>query len=237
MPDLPRALLVDLDDTILAYTAAGGATWRAVCEAFAGELDGVGADALVSAVEAVAHWYWSDAERHRRGRLDMFASRRTIVRGAFDRLGVAAYDVADRLADAFTVQREEALEPFPGAIDALAVMRERGVRLALITNGSAKFQRRKVERFALDPLFDAVCIEGELGFGKPDRRVFETALARLRVPPTAAWVVGDNLDWDIAPALELGMTAVWVDHASRGLPARSDVRPSRTVAAFAELIE
>lgn len=93
-----------------------------------------------------------------------------------------------------------------------------------------------VERFGLEPLFDAVCIEGELGFGKPDRRVFETALARLDVPPAAAWCAGDNLEWDIAPAIAMGMTAIWVDHAGRGLPADARVRPSRTIAALRELI-
>jgi len=236
VPQLPRALLVDLDDTILAYSAAGTVMWRTVCEEFAAELDGVDATTLLATVEAVARWFWSDSQRHRRGRHDLFAARRTIVRTAFHRLGRAERDTADRLADAFTVRREEALAPFPGAVETLGEFRRQGVGLALITNGSALFQRRKIERFNLEPLFDALCIEGELGFGKPDRRVFDTALARLGTAPGAAWCIGDNLDWDIAPALALGMTAIWVDHAMQGLPADTTVRPSRTISALAELL-
>lgn len=45
-----------------------------------------------------------------------------------------------------------------------------------------------------------------------------------------------HLDWDIAPALSMGMTAIWVDHAGRGLPADTRVQPSRTIASLMELL-
>jgi hypothetical protein len=49
----------------------------------------------------------------------------------------------------------------------------------LLTNGGSKGQRLKIDRFDLAPLFDAILIEGEVGFGKPDPRIYTKALEAL----------------------------------------------------------
>ncbi len=53
--------------------------------------------------------------------------------------------------------------PLPGALETLARIRDRGIRLALITNGSAELQRGKIRRFDLERFFDASLVEGEFG--------------------------------------------------------------------------
>ena len=50
-----------------------------------------------------------------------------------------------------------------------------------------------------------------------------------------AWMVGDNLEWDVAAPQGLGIFAVWVDYAEEGLPATSDIIPDRTIRNIAEL--
>lgn len=77
--------------------------------------------------------------------------------------------------------REEAIEPFPGAINTLQTLRECDVQLALLTNGSAEMQRRRIERHRLVPLCDYILIEGEFGVGKPDERVYLHVLDQLKV--------------------------------------------------------
>ena len=71
---------------------------------------------------------------------------------------------------------------------------EQGCRLALLTNGGSKGQRLKIDRFNLAMLFDVILIEGEVGFGKPDPRIYTKALAALDVPASEAWMIGDNLE-------------------------------------------
>jgi putative hydrolase of the HAD superfamily len=87
----------------------------------------------------------------------------------------------------------------------------------------------------LEPIFDAIFVEGELGFGKPDPRVDELALSRLGVSPAEAWMVGDHLEFDVAAPQQLGIYGVWVDARSKGVPRDSRVRPDRTVRSIAEL--
>jgi putative hydrolase of the HAD superfamily len=127
--------------------------------------------------------------------------------------------------------------PLPGALAAVRGLRDRGVRLALLTNGEAGEQRRKIERFQLAPLFECVLVEGEFGVGKPEEAVYRHALAALDATPADAWMVGDNLEWEVVVPQRLGMYAVWVDHAGRGLPPDSLVRPDRTVRSISELLE
>lgn len=233
--DLPSTILLDLDDTLLRYSAVADGCWREVCEAHAPDLGGIDVAALCGAILEQSRWFWSDPGRHRIGRLDMRSARRGIVRDSFRKVGLPESPAGLRLADAFTDLREERVELFAGAIEALHAFRDRGIRLGLVTNGHASFQRRKVERFGLTALFEVILIESELGFGKPDSRVFEHALAALRAQPRDAWMVGDSLLWDVAPAQRLGIHDVWVDHARTGLPAASAVRPTRVVGSVAEL--
>ena len=239
MTALPRALLLDMDDTILDDSSTVESCWDRTCEGFAGRA-GVEAAPFRAAVDEEKAWFWSDRERHREGRLDLDAARTAILAGALRRLGREADGVAREAARFYAEARRAACRPFPGALEALAAFRERGVRLAMITNGASAVQREKIARFALEPFFDGIFIEGELGFGKPDERVFRRALAAAGAGPADAWVVGDNLEWEIVPAKRLGMGAVWVDSAGRGLEiprGASEARPDRVVRGIRELVE
>ena len=235
---LPRAILLDLDDTILADSVNGDRCWRIVCSRFAAEVQGLAPDRLMAEIDKVRTWYWSDPDRHRRGRLDLQRARQELVGMALQALGAGDRpDLACRIAQDFSALRDEALRPFPGVVDTLRRLRERGVRLALVTNGSGAAQRRKIDRFDLAPLFDSIVIEGELGVGKPDERVYRHACEQLGVAPAEAWMAGDRLDWDVAAPQRLGILAIWVDTAGQGLPPSSPVRPDRIIRSLVELLE
>lgn len=233
---LPPVILLDLDDTILRFSAVADDCWSHACTTFASRLQDVDPAALMASIKRCAQWYWSDIERSRRGRLDLVAARRLIVRDAVADFQEGADQIADALADTYGVMRDELVQPFPGAIETLGELRRRGVRMALVTNGAAADQRCKIERFHLQPFFDAIFIEGELGYGKPELRVFRLALERLGATPADAWMIGNDLEMDIAPAATLEIAAIWVDHTGSGLPPASPVRPTRTVTVLAEIL-
>lgn len=234
---LPRVFLLDLDDTILDDSSTVPACWRWACARHAVAEEGLDPEAVYQAITSASTWYWSDAERHRTGRLDLLAARRHVVALAFHTLGIDRPDMAAAIGDAYSEARDARMQPLPGAIDTLRWLRDHGCRLALLTNGAADAQRRKIDRFALAPWFDHILIEGELGFGKPDPRVFETALGRLGAAPSDAWMAGDNLEWDVAPARQMGIHAIWVDAGRRGVPAGWPHAPDRIVERLADLCD
>jgi len=234
-------MLIDLDDTILsAYTNPGG-LWLEVAMEFAGELRGLDPGMVADAIRASADAFWEDPERHRRWRQTMIPARREVVRLAFEALarrGVPAFPQAlsDSLADRFSALREARYTLFPGARETLEELRARGVLLALVTNGAGDIQRAKIERFDLARHFHRIQIEGECGFGKPEERCYRHALDSVGVEAHEAWMVGDNLEWEVAAPQRLGIFGVWYDHAGAGLPPGSAVLPDRIIGSLPELL-
>jgi putative hydrolase of the HAD superfamily len=241
MKHLPRAILFDLDDTILHAYGRPYAAWLRLCEAMAEALLPLPPDIIAAAVDRQSEWFWADAARHKAGRLDLATARRRIVAAGLAALAaegrpVPATAVGEMLADRFTALREEELTLFPGAVETLEALQAAGVRLALITNGAALPQRRKVVRFALERHFQHVQIEGEHGFGKPEERAYRHAMAVLGVMPHETWMVGDNLEWEVVAPQRLGIRAIWCDAYAAGLPAGSPIRPDRIIRRLPELL-
>lgn len=89
-------------------------------------------------------------------------------------------------------------EFLPGAIEAVAALRRRGLSLAVVSNWDISL----VDRLA--PLGLPVVTSAEAGAAKPDPRLFRLALERLGVRPERALHVGDR-DEDEQGARAAGM--------------------------------
>jgi putative hydrolase of the HAD superfamily len=234
MAKFPKAILFDLDDTIIAAYAQPERAWEAVLAEFA--LGPVLQAQALAAISAEARRFWADPDRHRIWRQQILAARREIVRGAFDTLEHTDRALQDRIADRFSQYRSENLRLFPDSLVTLDALQTAGVRLALITNGAAVQQRAKIERFDLARRFHHVQIEGEHGFGKPEERAYRHALAALGAAPDEAWIVGDNLDWEVVAPARLGIFTIWFDPHGAGIPEGHPARPHRIIRALGELI-
>jgi putative hydrolase of the HAD superfamily len=82
--------------------------------------------------------------------------------------------------------------------------------VGLVTNGPPDVQRLKLEQAGLTNLFESVVISGELGYGKPDPRVFTFAIHELKCECAEVMVVGDSWERDVLGALGAGSKAAWV---------------------------
>ncbi len=234
---LPKAILFDLDDTIISASASTPNAMEQACAQFAPGIPGVSFEGLFDAFQDAAMEYWSEPGRQRQGRLNPAAATLAIATSALEVLGVCDDSgFARELAESYLTTREKSLRLYPGAIETLEKLCGDGVRLALITNGSAEGQRGKVVRFGLERYFGCIVIEGEFGVGKPDERVYRHALATLDTEPEDAWMVGDNLEWEVATPQRLGLRGIWVDWAGVGLPEGTSVRPHRIVRGISELV-
>jgi len=239
MTNLPRAMLIDMDDTILSAYGRPEIAWNKIAAEFADELAPLPPDQVAAALLASARKFWSTAEPIWRIRLG--EARRLTVKGGLDALAAAGHrtlpdDLAHRIADRFTLYREEEMFVFPGAHAAIDALKALGVKLALVTNGAADMQRAKVERFALGHRFDHIQIEGEHGFGKPEERAYLHAMDALGVTASDTWMVGDNLEWEVVAPQRLGIYAIWMDVHGDGLPPGSTIKPDRIIRSLSELV-
>ena len=232
----PKAIIFDLDDTILDTTLSADRLWASAASHFADRAK-LSAEDFDNQMRVSREWFWSDPERNKAGRMDLYKARAGCIEHALSELSASDQALSVQIADWFTERRITAMQPFDGAIEAIKAIKQAGVGLALISNGKGETQREKVVRFELEPLFDCVILEGEFGIGKPDRRVFEHALNVLNVEPKDAWMVGDNLQWEVAAPQALGMKGIWVDWRRAGLPKGCDIEPDRIIHSIAELVE
>ncbi len=239
MTQLPRAMLIDMDDTILSAYGRPDIAWNKVAAEFAGEFAPLSPQQVATAILDSARKFWAAAEAE--WRLKLAEARHVVVRAGFAALADAGHralptDLAIRLADRFTAYRDEEMFVFPGAHDAIDALKAHGVKLALVTNGAADTQRAKVERFALTHRFDHIQIEGEHGFGKPDERAYRHAMQALGVTAAETWMIGDNLEWEIEVPQRLGIYAIWMDAHGDGLPAGTSIKPDRIIRSLTELL-
>jgi len=101
----------------------------------------------------------------------------------------------------------------------LKALREMGVKTAIISNtpwGSpAHLCGRELDRHDLSELVDAAVFCGDVGWRKPDPRIFRHALQRLGLEAEDCLFVGDDPRWDIDGPEALGMDTVLIDRTGR----------------------
>ncbi|MEV0978859.1 HAD-IA family hydrolase [Streptomyces sp. NPDC049915] len=104
--------------------------------------------------------------------------------------------------------------PYPDAAEVLGALRERGVRIGVVSN--IGWDLRPVFRaHDLDRFVDAYVLSYEHGIRKPDPRLFARACAALDVEPAEALMVGDSRHAD-GGAAALGCRVHFVDHLPAG---------------------
>ena len=189
---------------------------------------GVALPVLRDGYDAAWH-HWNDAWRANRqfSGIDAAHAIADAVEGAFPGAAGVPGLRADLLA-AFAGQGEGAdLTLVEGAADALAALAGRGVRLGIICDVGftpSPALLRHLERHGVLGYFHHWSFSDEVGVYKPDRRIFEHALAGLGDPDPARCVhVGDRRRTDVAGAQAVGMravriTAVFEDEPDQGPP-------------------
>jgi len=243
MPELPAAILFDLDDTIIEAYARSDLAWGAVVREFTQRLGDAPPDVIVAAITTAANAFWSRGQDwHRIWRQRLREAREQVVETGFAQLAADGYAVPPiavqhALSHRFSSYREENLKLFPDAHATIDALKARGVKLGLITNGAQEQQRPKVMRFALAERFDHIQIEGEHGFGKPEERAYRHALAMLATEPHQAWIVGDNLEWEVIAPQKLGIHAIWYDPHGEGVPDGHPAKPDRIIRSLKELLD
>jgi putative hydrolase of the HAD superfamily len=100
--------------------------------------------------------------------------------------------------------------PYAEVPAALATLRERGLRLVVVSNWDVSLHDQ-LAATGLDALVDGAVSSAEAGAGKPHPAIYRRALDLAGAGPGEALMVGDSPDTDVAGALAAGIEAVLVD--------------------------
>ncbi|RFB18690.1 HAD family hydrolase [Bacillus sp. HNG] len=108
------------------------------------------------------------------------------------------------------------------------------VKVGIVTNGSTQRQKAKIMNTHLNRCFDTIIISEEVGFSKPDERIFELALHKLNVRPEEALFVGDDIVKDISGCQNANMKGIWFNpHKYKN---ETDIKPYAEIHSFDRLI-
>jgi putative hydrolase of the HAD superfamily len=209
--------LFDLDDTLHDDTAAYQSAAEEVAREVAAE-HGIDALALKAAYIARVEGFWSrlDIESLKE---KLAVTRARLWRSALDSVGVEDDAVARRSADNYYAYRKKYFTLYPGAAELLRDLRQRGMKLGMITNGLSETHREKIALLRIGELFDAIFIADEVGMIKPDPLLFAHACTTLGSSPSHSAMIGDRYDRDIRGAREAGLFTVWVNVRNERVPA------------------
>ncbi len=211
-----KAALFDLDGTLYDRDAAANVLIAEQYAAFATDLPGITRERFLRDVHAM--------DDHGHGEKE--SGFRALVR----EWGLDA-GLAERLIAYFWEHYDRHCRLPDDVLPTLATLRERGLKLGVITNGAGARQRAKIAALGLADLFDAILVSGEEGVRKPDAEIFDRALARCGVAPHEALFVGDHPVADVRGAHDAGLVAVW-----KFVPYWRPVVASEVVRSLAELL-
>jgi putative hydrolase of the HAD superfamily len=106
-----------------------------------------------------------------------------------------------------------AIKPYPYVAETLSTLRERGLKLGVVTDAHNGNAMKRLKKAGLEEFFDAVITMDMHGKAKPSPEPFLLAMSKLGVNARETMLVGDSIRRDIVPAKELEILTV---HAAYG---------------------
>lgn len=113
------------------------------------------------------------------------------------------------------------VQPKAGAIEIIGFLKQKRLKLGLISNGKSPFQERNFQALNIADAFDSIVVSEQVGLRKPDSAIFHLALKQLKVSPEQALFVGDDPVADIQGANHAGIKAVFYNKNSVAATAQS----------------
>ena len=120
------------------------------------------------------------------------------------------YGISDTVIRQDLLQAYMTLSCYSEVPDVLDRLKRKGIRCAILSNGSPQMLSSAVRNSGLSEFFDAVISVDMIGQYKPDPRVYRLAVDELKVEKSKIAFQSSNA-WDAAGANAYGFNVVWVN--------------------------
>lgn len=116
-------------------------------------------------------------------------------------------------AQLFRICSTEYIRLYPGVLDALKKLRQKGHRLWLLSNAQRVFTEYELRHLGLLDAFDGIYISSTFGFRKPDRRFYEALIREQNLDVRSCLMIGNDRETDIAGAKNAGLHTLYMHTA------------------------
>ncbi|MCX5876000.1 MAG: HAD family hydrolase [Deltaproteobacteria bacterium] len=107
-------------------------------------------------------------------------------------------------------------------------------RLAALSDAQSAWAVPEMRAVGIDGYFNPIVVSGDLGYRKPDRRIFQQALDGMQLPPENVLFVGNDMYRDVFGAKQVGMKTVFYS-SNQGRKKASDAEPDYIIYQFSQL--
>jgi len=239
-----KAVLFDLDNTLIDWDTTGSwhtelARRMANLYAIIGERvqpwDGTPVDVVQARFIEELDRAWAEANETL-----VPVDHMRVLRRALAACGMPEEHLTRELLDeAYDWQPHANLQIYPEVPEVLEALRANGVELGIVTNSSQSMalRDRELAHVRLIDYFPSCRISAvDAGYLKPDPRIFQAALDRLRLTPDQAVYVGDHLQADVVGAQSAGMRAVWRASGADAVLPDPEIVPDGIITDLRELL-
>jgi len=224
-----KAITFDLDDTLFDRTEAQRRTLRLIMQEFsylfAGFDEDVVADTFYKSDE-IAMQGWEAGSSFE-------ATRINRCRIFLNALGLDE-KYADEINKTYLRLYPSINVPVKGSQSVIDQLMGK-FQLGVISNGAPDVQYRKLEKIGIRHLFNCIVISDEVGYRKPDPRIFEIALRLLNRKPEECLHIGDSYNADIIGAKKAGFQACWLNPDREQMP-EVDIKPDFEISSLEDIL-
>lgn len=233
-----KLLIFDLDDTLINYGGVTYLAWQDTCQKAVHEfyltIDPV---LLANEIVKVNDSIWQDESKRPRGNFSFYQLRKSIVQEALAHLKIKNEKMVEFLVKNYDQCKHNAMYVFEDVFVTLKTLKQRGYIIALLTNGDARIQREKLDRFKMEPLFDVIFIDGEQGVGKPEKEAYMNVLRQFDCEPHEACMIGDHYLWEVVAPITYGLKAIWVHRSEVGVKGHEDIQANAVIENIHKLLD
>ena len=128
----------------------------------------------------------------------------------------------------------KALSPFKEVPETLKKLKERNLRLAILSNGTPSLLTQLVKNNNIDNLFDDLFSIEEVGIYKPDAKVYDLPIKKYKIEKSQVAFLSANT-WDVSGGGNYGYQSIWVNR-NNDIFDNLDYKPINQIKNLNELI-
>lgn len=116
-----------------------------------------------------------------------------------------------KIAVLFRRLSTEYIRCYPGVRRLLKNLREKGIRLYVLSNAQSAFTIPELKRLRILGYFDGIAISSDYGVKKPNPAFLNKAIENFNLDPAHCWMIGNDYECDILPAKACGIKTIYIE--------------------------
>ena len=126
------------------------------------------------------------------------------------------------------------LSPYPEVKEILEKLKDKGLKLAILSNGTPELLSELVKSNRLDNFFDDLFSIEEVGIYKPDSKVYDIPTEKYKIKKNEIAFLSANT-WDVSGSGNYGFNSIWINR-NKNIFDNLDYKPKHEIKNLSELV-